>query len=228
MLHSRQARRTLALGALTASLAMAVPAGAATLEGRAVLGARTFADGPPSGAAVTGNTNGVLAPFPSQPVQGFSAVNRAEGGGFWAMPDNGFGSGANSRDFLLRVYRIFPDFERARGGSGTLAVGQFITLSDPDGLVPFPIEREDRELTGGDFDIEAFRIDAAGDLWFGDEFGPYLLHADAEGRLVEPPIELPFVRSPDNPPLGEANPAANLGRSRGFEGMAISRDGATL
>jgi hypothetical protein len=202
--------------------ALAAPATAAatepTLEARAVLGARTFADGPPSGAGITGNTNGVPVPFPSQPVQGFSAVNRARGGGFWAMPDNGFGAEANSKDFLLRVYRIFPDFETARGGSGTIAVGQFRELRDPDGKIPFPLEREDRLLTGGDIDPESFRIGPNGDLWSGDEFGPWLVHTDATGKVLDAPFP-----TPDGVRTGE-----NLGASRGFEGMAIAPGGRTL
>jgi len=223
------------LGALAAlAFLLAAPAAALatepTLEGRAVLGARTFADGDPSGAALgTAPINGVLAPFPSQPVQGFSAVNFARGGGYWAMPDNGFGSEANSKDFLLRVYRIFPDFETARGGSGTIAVGQFLSLRDPDGKVPFALERADRLLTGGDFDPESFRVDGEGELWFGDEFGPWLLHTDATGKVLDAPFETPDgVRSPDNPPDGSPLPEANLPRSGGFEGMAISPDRRTL
>jgi len=45
-----------------------------------------------------------------------------------------------------------------------------------------------------------------GTLWFGDEFGPFLLHTDATGKLLEAPIALPDfsnpgkqVRSPQNP-----------------------------
>jgi len=221
-------RRVLALTLLTSALTAAPAVAAPVLEGRAVLGARTFADGPASGAAITGNTNGVPVPFPSQPVQGFSSVNRAAGGGYWVMPDNGFGAEANSRDYLLRIYRLFPDFETARGGSGTIAVGRFLQLRDPDGLVGFPIERADRLLTGGDFDPESFRIARNGDLWIGDEFGPYLLHTDATGKLLDEPIRLPGVRSPDSPPVGVDSPDATLGRSRGFEGMAISPDRRTL
>ena len=71
----------------------------------------------------------------------------------------------------------------------------FIQLSDPDDHVPFDIEQEDdgpaRLLTGADFDIESVRRAANGDLWFGDEFGPFLLHTDAMGKLLEPPIEPP-------------------------------------
>ena len=55
--------------------------------------------------------------------------------------------------------------------------------------------------------------------------GPFLLHTDVTGRVLEAPIPLPGVKSPDYP---EPTPAANLARSNGFEGMAISPDGRTL
>jgi hypothetical protein len=32
------------------------------------------------------------------------------------MPDNGYGTKANSADYLLRVYHVTPDFKTARGG----------------------------------------------------------------------------------------------------------------
>jgi len=200
------------------------------LIGRAVLPAQTYADGPPSGAALgTAPINGVTPPFGGQPVQGFSAVLDAGGGEYWAMPDNGFGAKANSGDFLLRMYRISPDFDTAVGGSGTIAVGEHISLRDPDSKVPFDIVRGDlpgRLLTGGDFDIESARRAPNGDLWLGDEFGPFLLHTSSTGRVLEAPIPVPGVKSPDNPTLGAATP--NLGSSKGIEGMALSDDRTKL
>jgi hypothetical protein len=217
------------------ALAVAAPAGAhhggdrPTLEARAVLPAETYAPGPVSGTLLgTAPINGITPPFPSQPVQGFSAVLAAGHGELWAMPDNGYGAEENSKDFLLRVYRIAPEFETARGGDGTIDVRGHIGLSDPDGHVPFAIERADRQLTGGDFDIESMRIDRRGDFWFGDEFGPWLLHTDRTGRVLEPPVELPGVKSPQNPPVAPFNPEPTLRRSHGFEGMAISPSGRTL
>ena len=129
--------------------------GSTVLDGRAVLPADTFAPGPPSGAAIT-PANGRTPPFPSQPVQGFSAVLPADGDSFWVMEDNGYGAKANSADFLLRVYRITPHFETARHGSGTVSVGSFISLRDPDHEVPWPIVNStgERLVTGADFDIE--------------------------------------------------------------------------
>ncbi len=204
----------------------------ATLEGRAVLPADTFAPGPPSGSGLGEDEpkGGRKPPFEGQPVGGFSAVLDVGGGEYLAMTDNGFGSKSNSADFLLRVYRIRPDFETASGGSGKISVENFIQLRDPDQWVPFEITNEDSEdrfLTGADFDIESVRQDSRGDLWFGDEFGPFLLHTDVAGRVLEAPIPLPGVKSPENPSL-EAEEESNLSTSSGFEGMAISEDGNTL
>lgn len=235
----------------------------AELLGRAVLPAQTFSPGPTSGQFITG-ANGVTVPFSSrQPVQGMSAVlDGPRPGTYYVMADNGFGAKANSADALLRVYAVEPDF--ASGSvhpvdfrSGRRLPGfsedSFITLSDPDHRVPFTLvaERaaypgtqlavapqiaERRLLTGGDFDIESFRRARDGSLWFGDEFGPFLLHTDAGGRVLEAPIQLantrgfganPLVQSPDNP-LRPAGTPANLGSSRGFEGMAIDVRRKTL
>ncbi len=196
------------------------------LLGRAILPSDAYQPGPPSGALVA-PANGVSVPFPSQPIPGFSAVLDAGGGNYWAMPDNGYGSKANSADFLLRVYLIEPRFKRAGGGSGDVEVLDRIQLRDPRGLVPYPLTRPDRLLTGADFDIESLRIAPDGTLWFGEEFGPFLLHTDSRGRVLEAPIPLPGVASPQNPELSD--PAqANLPASRGFEGMALSADGRRL
>ena len=203
----------------------------ATLEGRAVLPADTFAEGPSSGADLEDETKGGREPpFEGQPVGGVSAVLDVGDGKYKAMPDNGFGKKGNSSDFLLRVYSIRPDFETTEGSSGEITFGEFVQLRDPDRRIPFEITNEDSEgrlLTGADFDIESVRQDPQGDLWFGDEFGPFLLHTDATGRVLEAPIPLPDVKSPENPTL-ESGEEPGLPTSKGFEGMAISTDGTTL
>jgi glycerophosphoryl diester phosphodiesterase len=229
--------RTL-LAALAAAFvvpALAVPAAAAapespppsapTLLARAILPSDAYQPGPASGAAVSPD-NGVTPPFPGQPIPGFSAVLAAGKGEFWAMPDNGYGAKTNSADFLLRLYRIAPDFKTAGGGSGTVDVLGFVQLRDPDSKIPFPLTRQDRLLTGADFDLESVRKAKDGTFWFGEEFGPFLLHVAADGTVLEPPVPLPGVQSPQNPFLGSSTP--NLPASRGFEGMAISKDGKTL
>jgi hypothetical protein len=196
------------------------------LVGRAILPADAYQPGPPSGAFISPD-NGVMPPFPGQPIPGFSAVVDAGHGEFWAMPDNGYGAKTNSGDFLLRVYRIRPDFETAKGGSGEVEILGFVQLHDPEGKIPFPLMRADRVLTGADFDVESLRRARDGSLWFGDEFGPFLVHTDAAGRVLEAPIPLPGVQSPQNPFLPHPD-AWTLRSSRGFEGMARSIDGKTL
>src|SRR5689334_4336843 len=90
-------RRTLSLlAALLAALACAASAraDAATLEARAVLPADASAPAPFPGAP---DTDPAPAPGARQPVGGFSALIDAPGRDrYWAMPDNGFGSKANS------------------------------------------------------------------------------------------------------------------------------------
>jgi glycerophosphoryl diester phosphodiesterase len=196
-------------------LPLAVPAGAqgdpdARLVARTVLPAETFAAGPPSGTLLGSEPiNGVDVPFDDQPVQGVSALLRNGDGSYLALSDNGYGSLTNSADYHLRVYTVRPRFLRG----GTVAVEGLIELSDPDGHVPFAITNafsEERILTGADFDVESLQRAPDGTLWFGDEFGPFLLHTDADGRVLEPPIPLPDpdggeIRSPQNPFNEEAS-----------------------
>ena len=228
-----------AVAALAVAAAL-LPGGAAAsandrdhvaLAGRAVLPVETYAPGPVSGTFLPpGVMNGISFPLPSQPVQGFSSiVDGRSPGEYLAMPDNGFGRKDNSGDFLIRAYYIRPDFKTAHGGSGSVAVGDFISFRDPDGLFGFPIVNEgttERLLTGGDIDTESLQRDHNGDLWVGDEFGPWILHFSPDGVLLDPPFPIPGVRSPNNPGLN-GDPATQP-NSRGFEGMAISPNGRYL
>jgi hypothetical protein len=205
----------IAVAALAATPALAAP----TLESRALLPFDASWPAPFPGVI---NTDPAPQAGARQPVGGFSALLKGPRGSYLAMPDNGFGNKANSRSFLLRVYTV-----KLKGSD--VEVQSAINLRDPDEKIPFAIVTEgtaERYLTGGDFDVESFRVDRRGTLWFGDEFGPFLLHTDATGKVLEAPIPLPGVRSPDYPGL----PAGtnNLNGSNGFEGMAISPDGRTL
>ena len=186
-----------------------------------MLPAATVAPGPPSGAFIDpGTYNGVTPPFAQQPVQGFSGIWPAGRGVFWAMPDNGYGRKENSADWLQRIYRVRPDFKTAAGGSGSASVVGFISLRDPDGRLSFPLVRQDRLLTGADIDPESIFQLRDGTFWIGDEFGPWMLHFDRAGRLMEPPVSLPGVKSPQNPDLAPGE-EPTLGRSKGFEAVAL-------
>ncbi len=240
---SRKQRLTSALAVMVvAVIGVVASAGTPkpTLERRAVLPVNTYASGPPSGAFYTGPANGITFPTLSQPVAGFSAVLAGRRPGeYLAMPDNGFGGKANSRDFLIRAYYIEPDFKTAAGGTGEISVGDFISFRDPDARIGFPIVNEgipERLLTGGDIDPESMQRGPNGDLWVGDEFGPWILHFDQAGVLLDPPYRVPgallaapiagTLQSPNNPFIG-GDPASQP-NSRGFEAMAISPSGRYL
>jgi len=229
--------RTMARLALAAALAAPVAAQAPRVEltGFAVLPPDSIAAGPPSGRYLSPVAGG--AGFAGQPVQGFSSIRPDRGRpGWWlVLCDNGYGTKANSPDFLLRIYSVGPDWRSVAAGSGTVDVGRVIQLSDPDRRVPFRLVREDtpeRWLTGGDFDPESFVEAPDGTFWIGDEFGPFLLHADSSGRLLAPPFDVEGLRSPDHPavpvPDAGAPGTATVQRSRGFEGLAIDADGSRL
>ena len=202
-----------------------------TLAGRAVLPAATLAPGPPAGTLLPpGVQNGITFPLPSQPVQGFSSIiDGRRPGEYLAMPDNGFGAKANSGDFLIRAYYVRLEFKTAQGGTGSVAVGDYISFRDPNHLFGFAIVNEnspERLLTGADIDPESLQRDHTGDLWVGDEFGPWILHFSAGGVLLDPPFQIADVRSPNNPGLRGQPPTQP--NSRGFESMAITPDGKNL
>jgi glycerophosphoryl diester phosphodiesterase len=219
--------------------APAAPSAKATLLGRAVLPASTIAPGPVSGRHITGSTNGVSVPFAGQPVQGFSAILPAGGGDELAMPDNGYGALENSADFNLRVYRIRPSFL-----TGRVTVKSFVELRDPDHELPFTITNEftsGRVLTGADLDIESLQRDPDGSLWFGDEFGPFLIHTSAGGKVLEPPISQPDpknagldIRAPQSPLSEESSPQRIMnaldarGRARGATVAPVVSPDATM
>ncbi|MBO0608148.1 esterase-like activity of phytase family protein [Myceligenerans salitolerans] len=201
----------------------------ATLAGRATLSADHLAEGPPSGAEAAA-ANGRQGPWPGQVIPGFSAMIDNGDGTFWAQPDNGFGAKGNSSDFLLRNYLVRPDWDTGRSGSGEIEILDHITYNDANHVLDFEIVRGDtreRLLTGADFDIESVVRAADGTLWVGDEFGPFLLHFAADGTLLEPPVEFPGGRSPQNPYLAEGE-TPDVAASRGFEAMASSRGGRYL
>lgn len=177
---------------------------------------------------------GLSLPFDGQPVQGFSGIKAMEDGTFWSLSDNGFGAKMNSSDAALMLHHLKFDWE-----TGTVDRMKTVFLTDPEKKAPFPIVLEgsdNRFLTGADFDVESIQPVADG-FWVGEEFGPYLLKFDLEGRLTDvfaTVVDGEPVRSPDHPELTlpanptAKNPAFNLKRSGGYEGLAMSKDGARL
>lgn len=225
----------------------------AKLAGHAVIPAATFVPAPadaPADAKVSGKfttgsrvdavgtvpgdtgglhgkrTTGLSVPFEGQPFQGLSgfAMNRAEDGSIYALTDNGFGSKANSPDALLFFHKLSPDFE-----AGTIAIDETVFLSDPDKVIPFRIAYEgsdSRYLTGADFDLESIQL-LNGEIWIGEEFGPYLIRAGLDGKVkaIYPTMmDGKAVKSVDHPTISGLSKAGTdwtVPRSGGYEGMAL-------
>ena len=157
-------------------------------------------------------------------MQGFSGIKTMGDGTFLVLTDNGFGA-------KRELGRRHADRSTASAPTGRAArwtILETIFLRDPDRKVPFHITNEGtptRYLTGADFDIES--IQPIGDkLWFGDEFGPYLIRTDKTGKVqavFETMVDGKLVRSPDH--FQVLTPAAPGGkvdftvrRSRGYRG----------
>ncbi|GAA4115160.1 hypothetical protein GCM10022393_15200 [Aquimarina addita] len=207
------------------------------LVSRAVLPASSFSEGPTSGKYIGIHPiNEQDVPFINkQPVQGFSAVLNNYDGTFMAMSDNGFGSIENSVDYHLRLYKVKPRFESIIGfGQGDIQVLDFIELRDPNHLIPFAITNHfttNRILTGADFDIESIQRTANGEYWIGDEFGPFLLHFDKNGILLDSPFPLPDLevsgkelRAPQNPYSEESSAIRIMNAMRAHAEVNNSKD----
>jgi hypothetical protein len=186
-----------------------------------------------TGASHGKRPTGISLPFEGQPFQGMSgfAMNRASDGAIYALTDNGFGSKANSPDALLFFHRLVPDFV-----AGTVGVQATTFLSDPDRKVPFRIAYEGtdaRYLTGADFDIESIQV-AGGTVWLGDEFGPYIINATMEGKVIgvyPTMVGEVQLKGPDTVGISALSVAGTdwtVQRSGGYEGMALQPDSGLL
>ncbi|MFG6080700.1 esterase-like activity of phytase family protein [Paracoccus litorisediminis] len=179
-----------------------------------------------TGKAYGNHGTGIRLPFIGQPVQGMSgfAMNRAEDGSWFTLTDNGFGTKLNSPDAMLFFHRMSPDF-----ATGAVTRNETVFLRDPDRKVPFRIANEatdSRYLTGADFDPESIQYHD-GDIWIGDEFGPWLIRVGRDGRVLDvfaTKLDGELLTGPDT--AGTAVPAQpgkdfRVQRSGGYEGMAL-------
>ncbi|WP_272690124.1 esterase-like activity of phytase family protein [Providencia sp. PROV152] len=228
----------------------------ATLAGHAILSVNSTVPAPTdapldlqvSGKYTTGNRidelgkvegksadrlTGMHVPIKGQPRQGHSGIKRMADGTYWVLTDNGYGNKVNSPDSMLYLTQYDIDFK-----TGQANPLNTVFFHDPDKIIPFHIMNEStdkRYLTGSDFDPESFQF-ADGALWVGDEFGPYLIKMDLNGKvlaLFETHVDGKKVISPDHYQVTTpAKPTDKIhfqvNRSKGFEGMASSPDGTKL
>ena len=217
---------------------------AAELAAVYTLSHHTYATGPTSGQ-IKYQQQPNLVCHHAQHVMGFSEVIQGEASNvLWMLTDSGYGKQTDSADFIPRIYEI--SIADAPTPASALYLGRFISFSDPDKRLSFPIQaeythyyrqkslpevpaiiRQSRLLTGADIDPESIVMDAHGDFWIGDEYGPFLFHSDSHGKLLRDVVSLPDnLYSADHPLLGTQHP--RIKQSGGFEAMSIAPDRRTL
>ena len=164
---------------------------------------------------------------------------RTASGGTGTVAPVDFTNGTPLPSFNASSFIQLRDPDRKLGFSIVASMTNY-----PNGANNIPVSSvisSGRLLTGTDFDLESVRKDKNGNLWFGEEFGPYLIKTDATGKVLRSEIALPrptqvggvivdlganpIVQAPQNPNPAGAN---NLPGSGGFEGMAINASGTKL
>ena len=163
-------------------------------------------------------------------------------GDFLVMSDNGFGAKTNSADYVLRVYRIDPSLPDEAGGERHGGARAFITLRDPRDQLPHrgrwrvlsgqrhsrrSRDRDARLLTGGDFDIESFRRRPTARSGSATSSGRSCSTPTRQGGVLEAPIPLPGVQSPQNPFLAAARRPCPRARVRRHGDLAERQDAST-
>lgn len=181
------------LGGMVGAAAQSQPG---TLVGRAVMPANTLTDGPAAGAALAkgATVNSVQVPFDSQPVGSVSACLPGEYPGTWLiLTDGRFDTARNSGDFLLRIYTVDLDWQRATSGTGEVTPLDWKTLNDRNRRLTTDLTNGNtrtRDLTGADFTPRAIQRDTNGTFWIADEKTPALIRVDGLGRVLEPAVSL--------------------------------------
>jgi hypothetical protein len=108
------------------------------LTGWAVLPSTARTPGPTSGQFITPSL-GVTPPFVAeQPIPGWSGLLLNDDGTFTALPDNGFGSKANSADYVLGFYNVSVSFKTASDGTsnpGSIANNSFTAFNDKNRIL---------------------------------------------------------------------------------------------
>ncbi|MGZ8394725.1 MAG: esterase-like activity of phytase family protein [Nitrospira sp.] len=148
---------------------------------------------------------------------------------WYGLSDRGPGGG--SLDYQTRVQRFRLKVDKKTGAISGFTIRETIIFKDEfgnpmNGLAPSPTN-----VLGNAFDPEGFVIDPRNrHFYVSDEYGPSLYEFDQKGKRVRSfvtPTNL-IPRSAANMPnyANDTGNTAGKRTNRGFEGLAISPDGA--
>jgi hypothetical protein len=174
------------------------------------------------------------------------------------LPDRGWNT-AGSVDYRGRVQKfdigLVPDDKAPEHeGQLTLTLKESLLLTDNKGAPTTGFDPVGVRKAAGAFpdlpvaangrvslDDESIAPDGKGGFWIGDEYGPYVYHYNAQGRMIgalrPPEAFIPRRHGAENfsansPPAGDktdtGNPETGRQNNQGFEGMSISPDGHTM
>ena len=151
-------------------------------------------------------------------------------GHWWALSDRGPGGG--TLNYKTRVQRFSLEIDRVTGTISGFQILKTVIFKDElgnplDGIAPDPAD-----VLGNSFDPEGFVVHPkTGHFLVSDEYGPSLYEFNHRGKRVRA-FTIPANLIPRNAATDTPNYANDTGNTagkrtnRGFEGLAISPDGA--
>ena len=238
------AGRQLAGPFLALTLALACPAQAATLVGAA----RIPADARDGQGESLGGFGSGMALVPGS----VRATKDGLHGRLAMLPDRGWNT-QGTTDYRARVQFFDFALKPETGAPGiqtslSLKLKRTLLLTDRDGAPTTGLDPNGvRQAAKGlpdlpvapnghvSLDDESLALPGNGDMWVGDEYGPYVYRYDARGRMTgaiqPPPAFLPRREGRLNFSAGEAvkgQPLSGRQNNQGFEGMSIVPSGKLL
>jgi hypothetical protein len=168
------------------------------------------------------------------------------------LPDRGWNTHGTS-DYRARLQYFALSLTPESGAPGTEigltlsytsslllrdAAGTATTGLDPSGIRPAASGLPDLPLAANghvSLDGEALALPADGTIWVSEEYGPYIYHFDAAGKMltaIRPPeAVIPRRGGQENFSAGETvkgEPDSGRQNNQGFEGMSVAPGGKTL
>ncbi len=165
---------------------------------------------------------------------------------FWMISDRGPNGQIKVGTETRRTFPV-PDFTpvilQVKASGGTVTVLKTIPIVGQSGKPVTGISNLDRDETPYDYsaqtklpfnpnglDTEGIVRTANGDFWLCEEYGPSIVHVDAAGKVIKRYVPEGIVYTGTDYPTVSTLPAIFGKRkiNRGFEGITLSGDGATL
>jgi hypothetical protein len=165
-----------------------------------------------------------------------------QGNTFWMMSDRGpNGQPGGRRTFLVPEFAPVLVHVKVRGSA--VDILEALPIVGQTGISPSGLPNLATDEAAFNFDAtvplsvnvdgidpEALVRTRGGAFWLVEEYRPSLLHLDASGRITNRIVPVGAGLAGTNYPVTESLPALLNKRraNRGFEGLALSADGATM